>query len=148
MLNLHDRGILTPEYYEEIKEFWERVSDIPLEILRQIAYGEYNIFSDPLLLKSEASSTMRTFLQAYEAVISGQLDIQAIPWKELLNVIRQQVLTDKRNSAAFNGTIEKVLHNISRLAEEKAGNKEQILEILQIAIGMLLLAEHTVVTGE
>lgn len=148
LLNLHDRGILTPEYYEEIKEFWERVSDIPLEILRQIAYGEYNIFSDPLLLKSEASSTMRTFLQAYEAVISGQLDIQAIPWKELLNVIRQQVLTDKRNSAAFNGTIEKVLHNISRLAEEKAGNKEQILEILQIAIGMLLLAEHTVVTGE
>ena len=37
---LHEKGILTPEYFEEIKGFWERVSDIPLEDLRRIAYGE------------------------------------------------------------------------------------------------------------
>lgn len=43
LIDLHDRGILTPEYYEEIKGFWERASDIPLETLRQISYGEYNL---------------------------------------------------------------------------------------------------------
>lgn len=145
LLNLHERGILTPDYFEEVKEYWERVSDIPLSTLRQISYGEYNIFFDPLLLKGEASGTMRTFLQAYEAVISGQLDLQAIPWKELLNVIGQQVKADGGNSAAFNGTIEKVLYNIEKLASEKTEDKERTLEIMQIAIGMLLLAEHRVV---
>lgn len=42
LVDLHGKGILTPEYFEEIRKFWERVSDIPLETLRQIAYGEYH----------------------------------------------------------------------------------------------------------
>lgn len=44
LVDLHNKRILTPEYYEEIKNSWERVSDIPLEILRQISYGEYSNF--------------------------------------------------------------------------------------------------------
>lgn len=40
LVSLHEKGILTPEYFEEIKGFWERVSDIPVEDLRRIAYGE------------------------------------------------------------------------------------------------------------
>lgn len=43
LIDLHNKGVLTPEYYEEIKEFWERVSNIPLETVRRIAYGEYHI---------------------------------------------------------------------------------------------------------
>lgn len=41
LVELHEKGILTPEYFEEIREFWEQVSDIPLQKLRRIAYGEY-----------------------------------------------------------------------------------------------------------
>ena len=41
LVDLHEKGILTPEYYEEIKTFWTRVSNIPLADLRKIAYGEY-----------------------------------------------------------------------------------------------------------
>lgn len=145
LLDLHDRGILTPDYFEEVKIFWERVSDIPLATLRQIAYGEYNVFFDPLMLKGEASGNMSIFLQAYDAVKRGQLDKQAIPWKELLNVIRQQVAADGRNSAAFNGTIDKVLYNIGKLGQEKSEDTEQTLEILQIAIGVLLLTERMTV---
>ena len=39
LIELHRKGILTPEYYEEIKIFWEQVSDIPLVALKKIAYG-------------------------------------------------------------------------------------------------------------
>lgn len=39
LIELHRKGILTPEYYEEIKIFWEQVSDIPLVVLKKIAYG-------------------------------------------------------------------------------------------------------------
>lgn len=41
LVKLHDEGILTPEYFEEIKEYWKKVSDIPVQVLRKIAYGEY-----------------------------------------------------------------------------------------------------------
>lgn len=41
LIGLHEKGILNPEYFEEIKEFWEQVSDIPLQTVRRIAYGEY-----------------------------------------------------------------------------------------------------------
>ncbi len=41
LIELHEKGILTPEYYEEIKDWWERVSVIELETLKKIAYGEY-----------------------------------------------------------------------------------------------------------
>ncbi len=37
---LHEKGILTAEYFEEIKGYWNRVSDIPVEELRKIAHGE------------------------------------------------------------------------------------------------------------
>lgn len=40
LIDLHKKGILTPKYFEEIKGFWERVSNIPLDTLRKIAYGE------------------------------------------------------------------------------------------------------------
>ncbi len=41
LVEWHKKGVLNPKYYEEIKGKWERVSDIPLEILRRVAYGEY-----------------------------------------------------------------------------------------------------------
>lgn len=41
LVKLHDEEILTPEYFEEIKEYWKKVSDIPVQVLRKIAYGEY-----------------------------------------------------------------------------------------------------------
>ena len=40
LIELHRKGILTPEYYEEIKSFWEQVSEIPVAELKKIAYGE------------------------------------------------------------------------------------------------------------
>lgn len=41
LIDLQKKGILTPEYFEEIKMYWEQVSDIPLEVLKRIAYGNY-----------------------------------------------------------------------------------------------------------
>lgn len=42
LIDLHNIGVLTPQYYEKIKEIWPRLSDIPLEKLKQIANGMYS----------------------------------------------------------------------------------------------------------
>lgn len=141
LIELHDKGILTPEYYEEVKEFWERVSNIPLGTLRQIAYGEYNIYYDPLQLKGEASGIMVAFLQRYEAVVNDSLALQEIPWRELLNVIKQQAMADGTKTDAYNGMLDKMLDNIKNLAKEKPEDKERVLELLQIIIGLLMLIQ-------
>ena len=41
LIDLHHKGILNPQYFDEIKKYWERVSDIPLDLLKAIAYGKY-----------------------------------------------------------------------------------------------------------
>lgn len=43
LIDLHRKGILSPIYYEEIKSYWEYVSDIPLLVLKKIAYDEYHL---------------------------------------------------------------------------------------------------------
>lgn len=43
LIDLQRKGILSPIYYEEIKSYWEYVSDIPLLILKKIAYDEYHL---------------------------------------------------------------------------------------------------------
>lgn len=41
LIDLHNKGILTREYYEYIKDIWEQVSDIPLSLVKKIACGEF-----------------------------------------------------------------------------------------------------------
>ena len=40
LIDLQRKGVLTPEYFKKIKGYWEQVSDIPLDVLQKIAYGE------------------------------------------------------------------------------------------------------------
>lgn len=42
LLDLQRKGILNPECYENIKMYWEQLSDISLEVLKNIAYGKYS----------------------------------------------------------------------------------------------------------
>lgn len=140
LMDLHKRGILTPEYYEEIKEFWERVSDIPLETLRQVACGEYDIF-DIGQLKQGASFTMKLILQAYEAVSEGRLAPEAVPVKEILAAVSEQV-AEKKKGEIYRGMVEKMLNNIKWMMQEKPNNKEWSLLLLQMIIGILMLTEQ------
>lgn len=39
---MHNKEVLTPQYYEKIKEIWPRLSDIPLKTLKHIANGKYS----------------------------------------------------------------------------------------------------------
>lgn len=33
---MHNKEVLTPQYYEKIKEIWPRLSDIPLKTLKHL----------------------------------------------------------------------------------------------------------------
>lgn len=46
LIELHDAGILVPEVLGEVKPNWERISNIPFETVKDIAYGIYDINHD------------------------------------------------------------------------------------------------------
>lgn len=43
LMELHELGVLHPECLDGIQKYWERVSDVPFDIVRQIAEGNYNL---------------------------------------------------------------------------------------------------------
>lgn len=141
LVDLHNKGILTPEYYEEIKGFWERVSDISLEKLRQIAYGEYNFYHDPLQLEQGASVTMNLFLQTYKAVLDGRLQPEKVPIKEILAAVRGEAIRHGVRDNMKLGMVEQLLENTNKLIGEKQGNKEWMLMMLQMIIGVMVIIE-------
>jgi len=49
LVNLKQQGILTEQAYEEIKERWEKLSDVPVEELKMIAYGKWQEYEAMLL---------------------------------------------------------------------------------------------------
>lgn len=142
LLDLHSKGILTPEYYEEIKGFWERVSNIPLETLYQIACGKYNIYQDPMQLWQGATVTMKLLLQAYKAVLEGKISLEVVPIREIIEAIREEAVRHGISNDAHLGTIEKTLDSIKKLMKEKPEDKERMLMLLQMIIGMLVLIER------
>lgn len=142
LVDLHDKGILTPEYYQEIKGFWTRVSNIPLATLRQIAEGEYCYQRDPMQLKQRASGTMRLLLQAYEAVLEGKDFRETVSAGELLGVVKRRSAAQGPGGVLLQGMLDNALNNLEKLMEDNAADQERTLSLLQIVIGMLVLIER------
>ena len=69
----------------------EKVSNIPLEVLRQIAYGENIHIHDPLRLKENASTVLNILLQIYEAVLNNSLALEKVPIREIVNTVNEQI---------------------------------------------------------
>ena len=42
LVSLNQGGILTPDSYEKIRDVWKQISDIPIDVLKEIAYGNYH----------------------------------------------------------------------------------------------------------
>ena len=139
--DLHERGVLTPEYFEEIKVFWEKVSNIPLEVLRQIAYGENIHIHDPLRLKENASTVLNILLQIYEAVLNNSLALEKVPIREIVNTVNEQI-AKSRLEDIVRETVGDSLFHVGKLAEEGRKDKERMLMMLQMFISIQALLER------
>lgn len=138
-VDLHDRGILTPEYFEEIKGYWGEVSDISLDLLRKIACGIYAPPFDFMRLQDSAPDTLKLILQVYKGVQDGKMMPERVPMPEILRIMNEAGGNTLQNEMMreMAGQISK---NIGRLMEEKPGDQERTLMLLQIVIGFMALA--------
>ena len=66
---MQKKGVLTPEYFEKIKGYWEQVSDIPLDALPQIAYGDLLVRKETEMNRSKVNMNA-DILDLYDFIIS------------------------------------------------------------------------------
>lgn len=136
LVELHQKGILTPEYYQEIKDWWERVSPIPLETLKQIAYGEY--------LPEDVEEKQRLYVKRFGRIFSDINEGKILPEKVKLEEVKEVVL----QAAQYSGigekkweTLKDMLGAIEKLGEKEVQTKENIQLILYIYMGALRLVQ-------
>ena len=140
LVDLQQKGILTPEKYEEIKGYWERVSTVPLEVVRMIAYGTYQENFMPLRLADNASELLNIYLQVYQAILNGKLGLDRVPFAEMHDTIKNRFANKNIDSLDIN-IIETTLENLQNQTEKDSRDVMDILTQLQVYISMLLLIE-------
>ena len=140
LVGLQQDGILTPEKYEEIKEYWERVSTVPLKVLHMIAYGTYQEYFSPLQLTGKNSELLNIYLQTYKAILNGVLSLDRVPFAEMRNTIKSK-LAGKNMEAVNINIIKTTLENLQNQIEKDSRDITDILTQLQVYISLLLLIE-------
>lgn len=140
LVELKEKEILTPEKYEEIKGYWERVSTVPLEVVRMIAYGTYQEYFAPLQLSGGNSQLLSIYLQTYKAILNGELSLDRVPFAEMRNTIKSKLAGKNMETVNIN-IIKTTLENLQNQTEKDSRDVKDILTQLQVYISLLLLIE-------
>lgn len=138
LIELHEKGILTPEYYQEIKGWWERVSPISLETLKQIAYGEYG--KEEKLMEERRKGDMQKLGHLFHNISDGKLCPEDVKLEDIQKIVLQTAQNsgvEKKQQEA----LKDMLQAVEKLGEKEIQTKENLQLILYIYIGMLGLVQ-------
>ncbi len=150
--NLHDKGLLTPETMIQVEPNWERVSSVPLEIVREIAAGTYDSAHDMRRAVSISEFTDMT-LSIHRMLLSGQMNTCQIPWEALKNYINNRLISLKKMNADEVAQIITVIYDLKSLSEEMPDDAKRAANILQTILVFLFFIDRSrifssVPTGE
>lgn len=136
LVELHQKGILTPEYYQEIKDWWEKVSPIPLKTLKQIAYGEY----PPKDVEEKQKLCVQKLGKIFSDVNEEKLLFEKVRLEEVQELVLQAAqysdIGEKKQE-----TLKDMLGAIEKLGEKEVQTKEKMQLILYIYMGVLRLVQ-------
>lgn len=128
----HDKGLLTPETMSQVEPNWERVSYVPIEIVREIAAGTYDSAHDMRRVVSESEFTDMT-ISIHKMLLAGQMNTSQIPWEAFQNYIHNRLLSKKSMNTDEITQILTSIRGLKSLSEEKpdvirrAANIEQMI---------------------
>ncbi len=141
LMELHEKGILTPEKLPQIEPDWERVSNVPFEVVRDIALDQYDPAHDMRMIVSR-SEFLDLLVSVRNMLKSGQINAEQIPWKAIRVYLYNKLLalkTDRRTDIfLITGTID----DLENLSKEDGDHTERCIIYLQIIIDFLLLIEE------
>lgn len=139
--DLHDRGLLTPETMSKVEPNWERVSNVPIEIVREIAAGTYDSAHDMRRVVSQ-SEFMEMTLSVHRMILNGQMSADMIPWEAFQNYIRNRLQGKPHMNTEDITKVLTVIDDLKTFVKEKPGFPERTANIVQIILSILFFTEQ------
>lgn len=140
LMELHQKGILTEESYDTVIENWERVSDIPRETVKEIAYGIYDKFHDvsSLNVHSEITSLL---IQLIKLLRTGKMKKEQIPFDNIAKCIQGEILSTRKCSEELINSIIGSITDVLNFAKSEASNIDDVILYMQIIINFIELTK-------
>lgn len=139
LIKLHKEGILTLEVYEQIKEDWTKVSNVPLETVYQIAAGVYDAFHDVDAIKNINNEMIRLLAQCITMVKEDKLPKEQIPFDSIHKYIQNTIIAKKKvTQETYNVMMGSVL-DIQKYILREDTQKADVVAAMQMYVTFLIM---------
>lgn len=140
LTELHQKGILTEENYDTVIENWERVSDIPRETVKEIAYGIYDKFHDvsSINVHSEITSLL---IQLIRLLRTGKMKKEQIPFDNISKCIQSEILSANRYSEELLNSVIGSVTDVLNFARSENSSTDDVVRYMQMMINFIELSK-------
>ncbi|MDE6530687.1 MAG: hypothetical protein K2K96_07920 [Lachnospiraceae bacterium] len=138
---LYEKGLLTPETMSQVEPNWERVSYVPIEIVREIAAGIFDSAHDMRRVVSESEFTDMT-ISIHKMLLAGQMNISQIPWEAFQNYIHNRLQSQKRMNTEEIAQILTAIRSLRSFSEEKPDDIGRAANIVQMILVFLFFTDR------
>ena len=138
---LHELGVLTPESFEDIQKDWERVCDIPIQKVRDIAYGIYDCYHDLDVLEKDSNHVVGLLRKLQKFIREGKITKQQIPIEEVLECVLEECDNGRIQENARKNLLKGSVKDIAGLMSSPNTDEQMICNLLQMLINYILLLQ-------
>lgn len=144
---LRDSGILTEENLEDALVDWERVSDVPPAVVRDVVCG-VDESHDVSLLAGKAGDVGDFIIKMVEMLRQGSLGWEQVPFGKIMQSVRKGQKLNNRLSVAEGVLAEGVLTDMERYADGAEMTSESMQGLLQCLLLLVSLMERRTMETE
>ncbi len=135
LIQLHEKGILIPENLPKALYNWERISDIPKEVVIAIANGEYDIRYD-LSQISDRNQLTKLLVEMAGYIKNGKMAVSQIPFDDIIAATKIELVKDedrpRRNIRL--GAVETIFKEF----DSNTLTSERAVELIQQLLGYII----------
>lgn len=142
----YEKGLLTPETMSQVEPNWERVSYVPIEIVREIAAGTFDSAHDMRRVVSESEFTDMT-ISIRKMLLAGQMNTSQIPWEAFQNYIHNRLQSKRRMNDEEITQILTAIRNLRSLSKEKPEDTGRTANIVQMILVFLFFTDRDATFG-
>ena len=141
LLELHQKGILTREKIDIVIKNWERVSEIPCEIVKEIACGTYDMFHDMTSIKNMQNEIAILLVQMTKLLKSGKMKKEHMPYIDIKKCVENEIMSKNKYSVEVKNNVVGSINDVIDFAKKESTTKDELIKILQILTNFILLSQ-------
>lgn len=138
LIGLSNVGALTVETYDEIKDSWELISDIPLETVYAIASGTYDVSHDVKILRKSKDEMISLLVRCISMIEEEVLLKEKIPFDGIEKYIINKLNEKKKNTQEEYYIFLGALYDIKDYILKKERSKQEIVRAMQMYISYIV----------